>query len=237
MKFFSKRTVLELALLAATIILAGLLVFAVIGLLTGSRAADINWGAVADWTTAGVTLMGFIGAIAALRVQSAALGLQTEQYNKTEEEKGKKKDIDDAEKAAAEKEEKWRCAKAVSLDVRAQRGSQLRGQQPVYKPPLTIMCELKAPRGSFLTDVAMATPNLPAGFKIFEESTTQADRLEGGRNIRWSAQGDYWSEVFGPEEDAETWLRNHTSVTFKDPDGNTWKLEGSRVLKEILYVE
>ncbi|WP_157672493.1 hypothetical protein [Pseudarthrobacter chlorophenolicus] len=236
MKFFSKRTTLELALIAVSIILAGLLVFAVIGLLTGSRAADINWGAVADWATAAVTLMGFIGAIAALRVQSAALGLQTQQYNQTEEEKRHKQETEDAEKAAAEKEEKWRCAKAVSIEVGAQRGSQMPGQQPVHKPPLTVICELKAPRGFFLTEVAMAIPDLPAGFRIFEESRTRAARLDGGQSIRWTAQGPYWSPDFGPEHDAKTWLRNHTSVTFKDPDGNTWKLEGTQDLKEVFYV-
>lgn len=105
-----------------------------------------NFPAMDFVTTAGVTLLGFIGAIAALRVQAATLSLRTAQHKHTAEEKSEKQEIEDAKKPQLKREEKWRCARAVSLSISARRGLQADGQHFVDKPPLTVTCELKVPR-------------------------------------------------------------------------------------------
>lgn len=60
----------------------------------------------------------------------------------------------------AAKEEKWKCAKRTVLVVTAQRGDPRLNY--VYKPPLTVTCEVRAPEGFVLSNVQLITPSLPS---------------------------------------------------------------------------
>lgn len=192
-----------------------------------------NWGSAADWFTGGATLAGFVGAILALRVQTKAANLQADDHNtaKTNEEEKERRTL--VAKNALAIEERERCARATLLQIRVGRDRSLPGHIPVDKSRLTVTCEVIAPKSFILSNVLLTPPSLPQFFTVQEEFRVQADRLDQMRNLRWVAEGDYWPEAYGGEEDAKAWVEENTSVVFTDPAGVRWYRRGTGELTEL----
>jgi hypothetical protein len=196
------------------------------------RGLPWDWGSAADWFTGFVTLGGFIGAIFAVRLQTKALDLQTDQHEAiaSKEKAAENAKLQQAHEAAEEK--KWRCARGTSLVITAQRGHNPQLNY-VYKQPLTVICEVRAPKGFDLKNVQLTTPSLPSFFAERYPSKTRCDLLEQGRSLRWEMEGPYWPGHYGVEEDAKRWVEVHTSVVFTDPGDVTWTLRGTGELAEV----
>ena len=134
-KTWSKRTVLEQILLLVSAFLIVLIVALLIALARDSAPLATEWGPVASWASVVVTFLGFVGAIAALRIQKTSVGIASEQHNKKKYEEAEanriKMEASEAE-ALATKEEVVRAVKRLlvvrgDLDSRVSVMPALRG--------------------------------------------------------------------------------------------------------------
>ncbi|GAB3572535.1 hypothetical protein GCM10027405_39430 [Arthrobacter alkaliphilus] len=196
-----------------------------------------EWGPVADWVGASVTFLGFVGAIAALKVQRKSVDAQLEQHNKTksdEEEAQRKK----AEALGSERlEKKEKDARAVKLTVSAARPKAPPGSKFVDKPSFVVTCGLVFPTGNLkYTDVGFEVPDKELdgfGFRevMDDRKVTKSKTVNGPARLTWQISGDYWPH--GSEADAKAWVAARTFATFKDPSGIEWKLDGNGKLVEV----
>ncbi|NSX38538.1 hypothetical protein HTS88_19335 [Pseudarthrobacter oxydans] len=220
------RTPLERFLLIVVVLC---LVLLATDAICAMRGLPWDWGTTADWFTGVVTLGGFVGAILALRVQTKALKIQTDQHNDTlsKEEEAQNKELQQERDAA--NEEKWKCANRTTLVVTAQRGDPRYNY--VHKPPLTVTCEFRAPEGFVLSNVQLIAPPLPSFFKEGSRTDTHCDSLNHSRPMKWEMLGSYWPN--GDEKDARAWVERRTSVVFTDERDVTWLRSGSGQLTEV----
>jgi hypothetical protein len=231
---WANRTGLEQTLLLVSAGLIGLVVALVIALVRDSAPLETEWGNVAGWAGVSVTFLGFVGAIAALRVQVKSVEVQVKQHNKTEmaEQDAKRQELAAQEAEALQK--KQQDAKAVTLTVAAGRRDAGRGHQFVEKQPFVVTCLLAFPRrNAKYTNVEFKHPDKPEDFRVEMDDSADTDitTVNWGARIHWQVSGDEWP--YGPEADAKAWVGSRTSVTFTDPSGIQWQLDGTGSLAEV----
>lgn len=231
--FWSKRTGMEQSLLLITAFLFVLIVVLLIALRRDSAPLATEWGPVASWASVVVTFLGFVGAIAALRIQKTSVGIASEQH-----EKNKSKDDDDerAQAAAAEANTlaiKETFVRAVKVSVQANRRSPLAGHHSTQKQPFGVSCVVVIPPNIKFTNVKFNHPEAPEGFRVLDDtkSDTKFDTVRHGIRIVWHAEGNKWPH--GSEDNAQAWAADQTSVTFTDPSGINWKIDGHGHITEI----
>ncbi|MCF3140814.1 hypothetical protein LRQ04_16280 [Paenarthrobacter sp. AR 02] len=193
-----------------------------------------EWGPVADWVGASVTFLGFVGAIAALRVQRKSVDVQLEQHNEAKlvKERAERSRREAAAAEALKKKEK--DARAVKITTSAERPKDPPGSRYAYKPRFSLKCRLEFPLGTEYTDVEFRHPDKPSGFYVAQDTIPAPNFSVGGRGgnrFLWEAQGDYWPH--GSETEAPTWVAKRTSVTFTDAAGARWLLDGTGTLAEV----
>lgn len=231
---WAERTGLEQILLLVSAGLVGLLVAAWVALARESAPLATEWGPVADWVGASVTFLGFVGAIAALRVQTKSVDAQLERHNK-------QKTIEEAEdqqRAAAREAEaleaKQRDARDVQLSVSAVRRQADPGSQFVNEQPFVVTCTLVFPRGNIrYTEVDFQVPDTPENFRQLQDDrkTTRFSTINHGARIIWKISGNKWPH--GDEADAKAWVATRTFATFTDQARNKWKLNGAGNLTDV----
>ncbi|WP_306900538.1 hypothetical protein [Arthrobacter sp. B1I2] len=225
---WAERTGLEQVLLLVSAGLVGLLVAAWVALVRDSAPLATEWGPVADWVGASVTFLGFVGAIAALRVQRRSVDAQLEQHNKQKE----KEEAEEQNQAAARKAEaleaKQKDAKAVELNVSAGRRKADPGTEFVNAQPFVVTCTLVFPyRNIQYTEVDFKVPDTPENFRQLQDDrkTANFSSVNHGARITWQISGNEWPH--SDEADAKAWVAARTFATFTDPSGNKWKLNGA----------
>lgn len=231
---WAKRTGLEQILLLVSAGLVGLLVAAWVALARESAPLATEWGPVADWVGASVTFLGFVGAIAALRVQRKSVDAQLEQHNKQKE----AEEAEEREQAAAQRAEalvaKQRDAKAVELKVFAGRRKADPGSKFVDEQPFVVTCTLVFPYENIrYTEVDFEVPDKPANFMQLQDDrkTTKFSTVNYGARITWQISGNEWPH--GSEADAKAWVAARTFATFTDRSGIKWKLNGAGNLTDV----
>lgn len=230
---WADRTGLEQILLLVSAGLVGLVVALVIALVRESAPAATEWGPVADWVGAVVTFLGFVGAIAALRVQRKSVDVQVQQHNKIERAEKAVAVAKEAALAAEALKDREKEARAVKLTVSVGRPKPPPGSKFVYPPPFNVRCHLLFPPGANYTDVEFKHPDIPDEFRFLMDTTREPKFSTDARDVRiyWEISGDEWPH--GPEDEAQTWVAERTSVTFKDSAGVAWKLDGAGSLAEV----
>ncbi|NWL26657.1 hypothetical protein DM794_06220 [Paenarthrobacter ureafaciens] len=224
---------MEQILLLVSAGLVGLLVASVVALARDSAPMATEWGPVADWVGAAVTFLGFVGAIAALKVQRKSVDAQLEQHKKAKE---AEEAADSARKAAAAVEaleKKEADARAVRLTVSAERPQDPPGSSYVHKPPFVVKCHLEFPIGPSYTDVDFRHPDKPNGFRVLEDNIPDPKfnvEKRGRNRFKWEVSGDFWPH--GTEPEGRGWVTERTYVTFRDAAGTRWKLDGEGTLTE-----
>lgn len=231
---WANRTGLEQILLLVSAALVGLVIALVIALARESAPMATEWGPVADWVGAAVTFLGFVGAIAALKVQRKSVDAQLEQHNKTKEAEEAEERRKSAARAAKALEEKEKDARAVQLAVSAGRRKPDPGSKFVDEPPFVVTCLLVFPPEDIrYTDVDFEVPDRPDDFRqvVDDRQTTKFRTVNGGARITWEISGKEWPR--GSEADAKAWVGARTVATFTDPSGVRWKLDGNGELDEV----
>ncbi|SDL76832.1 hypothetical protein [Arthrobacter sp. ok362] len=192
-----------------------------------------EWCPVADWVGAAVTFLGFVGAIAALRVQRKSVAAQLEQHNKTKEAEEAEKRRKLEERAATALEEKEKDARAVELAVFAGRRKADPGSQFVNEPPFVVTCRLIFPRNIKYADVEFKHPDKPDGFTVSMDdfADTNYGPVTRGARIFWQISGAAWP--LGNEDEALAWAKARTFATFTDSSSLKWKLDGHEELAEV----
>lgn len=228
------RSGLEQTLLLVSAGLVGLVVALVVASVRDSAPLETEWGNVADWVGASVTFLGFVGAISALRVQVKSVDVQVEQHNKIERaEQEAERKVSDA-RAAEALEKKQRDAKAVTLIVAAGRRTAGAGHQLVHKQPFVVTCRLVFPQKRVTyTNVEFTVPEKPDKFTVVmnDIADTNFRTVKWGARIDWQISGEEWPH--SAEADAKSWVQSRTFVTFTDPSGIAWKLDGTGKLTEV----
>lgn len=212
----------------------GLIAALIIALSRKFAPLATEWGPVADWVGVAVTFLGFVGAIAALKVQRISTDVQLEQHNDTKADKNRVARNKQDQLDADAREKKERAARSVELTVDARRYEPYKGAQTVDEQPFEVKCRLVfPPKRNKFTNVKFNHPDNPDGFRVVEDtaSDTRFTTLEYGARIIWSVSGKDWPH--GPEADAKAWVAERTHVTFTDPAGFHWRLDGHGTLKEI----
>jgi hypothetical protein len=191
-----------------------------------------EWGPVADWVGASVTFLGFVGAIAALKVQRKSVDVQVEQHNKTKQAEEEAERIQEAALAARALEKKEKDARAVKLTVSAGRRKAPLGSEFVHEQPFVVRCSLVFPNSAKYTHVEFKHPDKPDDFRVVEDTARDTNFSTVGRGARifWEISGDVWP--YSSENEAQAWVAERTFVTFVDPAGVKWKLDGAGSLKE-----
>lgn len=230
---WTARTGLEQTLLLVSAGLVGLLVAALIALARESAPLATEWGPIADWVGASVTFLGFVGAIAALRVQSKSVNAQLEQHNKQKETEEIKEQQQTAAREAEALKAKQKDARAVELNVFAGRRQADPGSEWVHKQPFVVTCTLVCPYKNIrYTEVDFKVPETPESFRLLQDDrkTTKFSTVNHGARITWQISGNTWPH--GDEADAKAWVAARTVVTFTDPFRIKWKLDGTGNLIE-----
>lgn len=229
-----ERTGLEQILLLVSVGLVGLLVAAWVALARDSAPLATEWGPVADWVGASITFLGFVGAIAALKVQRKSVAAQLEQHNKQKE----NEDAEEEKQAAASEGEalaaKQKDAKGVELKVSASRRKADPGTKFVYEQPFVVTCTLVFPRRNIrYTEVDFKVPDTPENFRQLQDDRkmTKFSTINHGARITWQISGNKWPH--GDEADAKAWVAERTFVTFTDRARNKWKLNGAGNLADV----
>lgn len=228
------RTGLEQILLLVSAGLVGLLVALVIALVRESAPMATEWGPVSEWVGAAVTFLGFVGAIAALKVQRKSVEAQLEQHNKVKLAEEKADRLQKAAAAAEALKDKEQAARAVRLTISAERPKAPPGSTYVNKPRFAVKCHLEFPVGTNYTDVEFRHPDTPNGFRVLQDNIPGPNFSVDGRGhnrFQWEASGDYWPH--GAEAKAPAWVAGRTHVTFKDAVGIKWMLDAGGNLSEV----
>jgi hypothetical protein len=231
---WAKRTGLEQILLLVSAGLVGLLVAAWVALARESAPLATEWGPVADWVGASVTFLGFVGAIAALRVQRKSVDAQLEQHNKQKENEEAEEQKQAAAREAEALEAKQKYAKAVELKVFAGRRKADSGSEFVDEQPFVVTCTLVFPyKNTRYTEVDFKVPDTPENFRQLQDDrkTTKYSTVNHGARITWQISGNEWPH--GDEADAKAWVAARTFATFTDPSRTEWKLNGAGNLTDV----
>ncbi|WP_104112099.1 hypothetical protein [Arthrobacter sp. N199823] len=234
-EIWAKRTGLEQILLLVSVFLLCSIVVLLVMLRRDSAPMATEWGPVASWAGVVVTFLGFFGAIAALKVQRAAVDVTVEQHNTAKEDTARAKEVE-AEKAEREAQQiKEQAVSVVLLKVFASRPAKSSGAICDNQTELVAGCTLSIPQGGRYKHVKLTLPEVPKGFRVvgspprtnFDEITVRIS----GVNALWRLRGEDWP--YGPESQAENWLAEQIFVTFTDPSGINWKLYGNGKFTEI----
>lgn len=230
---WAARTGLEQTLLLVSTGLVSLLVAALTALARDSAPLATEWGPVADWVGASVTFLGFVGAIAALRVQSKSVDAQLEQHKTQKETEETKEQQQAAAREAEALKAKQKDAEAVQLNVSAGRRQAGPGSEFVHKQPFVVTCTLVFPYKNIrYTEVDFKVPDMPESFRQLQDDrkTTKFSTVNHGARITWQVSGSKWPH--GDEADAKAWMAARTFATFTDPSRIKWKLDGAGNLTE-----
>lgn len=161
-----------------------------------------EWGPVASWAGVVVTFLGFVGAIAALKVQRAAVDVTVEQHNTAKDAKARAK----AQKAAREAQTiKEQDVSAVSLDVFASYPSEDMNPTPLQSLEFSIGCTLNIPKGERYKHVKLTLPEVPEEYTVIENTTANLSDFTvaiSGVDAKWLLRGGIWPH--GPESQAKT---------------------------------
>lgn len=231
---WSDRTEFEQSLLTICAGLLALVVLMAIQMTGHFAPLKTDWGSVAEWVGAGVTFLGFAGAIAALRVQVKSNKMQTTQHERTEKGLEDEATAQEQKKAADARQEKERFVSKVKFTATALHYG-VPGQQNIRRDgKLVLECSADFPASDpFFTDCRLIIPQ-DSRLKDFE---IQMDRvssakmsLGGGCNLGWKITGDGW---FGKDlKKAQDWLNEEAAVEFTDPNGVRWRMKSDKSFVE-----
>ncbi|MFB9164197.1 hypothetical protein [Arthrobacter psychrochitiniphilus] len=233
-EIWAKRTGLEQILLLVSVFLLCSIVVLLVMLRRDSAPMATEWGPVASWAGVVVTFLGFVGAIAALKVQRAAVDVTVEQHNTAKEAKAIAEGVE-AEKAALEAQRiKEQAVSAVHLKVFMSRP--IKPSEAIYddQRELLVGCTLRILRGGRYKHVKLTLPEVPKGFRVVEAPPANLGDLTvgiSGVDAKWHLRGENWP--YGPESQAKKWLSDRIFVTFTDSSGINWKLYGNGEFAEI----
>lgn len=233
--FWSNRTGLEQFLVIASLGLMALVVLLSVLMILRFAPLETDWGTVADWAGAGVTFLGFAGAIAALRVQVKATDMQKVQHERVE--KQVKTDASDkATKQVAEAlEEKRRFASQVKFHGSAEHYGVPGQKNEAMDGKLVLTSSADFPANDVpFTDCRLIIPTDPRvkGFstEVYRVSSAQLSG-RASHNLAWKATGAGWFD--GDDQKARAWFAQASGVEFRDPAGVRWRIQGDRSLVEL----
>lgn len=233
-EIWAKRTGLEQILLLVSAFMLCSIVVLLIMLRRDSVPMATEWGPVASWAGVVVTFLGFVGAIAALKVQRAAVDVTVEQHNTAKEATARAEGVE-AEKAEREAQKiKEQAVSAVRLKVFASLPAKPSAAIYDNQKELLVGCTLKIPKGGRYKHVKLTLPEVPKGFRVVEAPPANLSDLTvgiSGVDALWRLRGENWP--YGPESQAKNWLAERIFVTFTDSSGINWKLYGNGKFAEI----
>jgi hypothetical protein len=246
------RTHLEYALGALIIGLMALVVVLLFALNGESAPLETVWGNVAEWAGVVVTFFGFVGAIAALRIQSRSVEIQHEQR---QEEVQEKSDAAVARQARGKAEvmrqmeqetqrlraEHEKYARLVDLEVTA--AHQRPDPGHVRSSDGHLALKVRAhfhqskepiPLGPY-QDARLIVPDRTE-LDGMEESISRAEEAKVGAagfryDLIWRVTGD--GPFNGDDVAALQWLIPKVGVEFTDPKGVRWRINGDKTLEHL----
>lgn len=251
-KWLVGRTHLEHVLGALSGGLLTLVVVLLVALRGESAPLETVWGNVAEWAGVVVTFFGFVGAIAALRIQSRSVEIQDEQRRAQVREKADADFVKQvqgkaivtrllAQKTNRLREERERYARSVEFEVKAEHQRPDPGHQIANDGQLALSVKARfheskepVPLGPYKDNRLM----IPGRSELLgmEESIARVFEenlgASGFRNdLIWRVTGD--SQFRGDDIEALKWLIPRVGVEFTDPKGIRWRINGDKTLDEL----
>lgn len=231
-EIWSKRTGLEQILLLVSAFLLGSIVVLVVMLSRDSAPLATEWGPVASWAGVVVTFLGFVGAIAALKVQRTAVDVTVEQHKTAKAAKERTEYLEVEKAARKEQAIKEQEVSAVRLVVFASRPWNPMNATFLTPVEFSVGCRLDIPPGRLIKHLKLTLPEVPEGFSVVENTTAKLSSIATrGADARWLLRGKVWPH--GAEAEAKDWLAERIFVTFTDSSGIKWKIDGHGVFTEI----